>query len=313
MNVVEVKNLCKNYGDFPALQDVDFSVRENEILGLLGPNGAGKTTTMRILTTFIPPTAGEVKVQGYDITKQPIEVRKITGYMPENPPLYDEMRVSKFLKFVGEIRGIPRKKLSSRLDYLAQVCGLEQVWNKYIAHISKGYRQRVGLASAILADPPILILDEPTIGLDPEQIRYTRELIKTLGENHSVLLSTHILHEAEITCDRVAIINEGKILAIGSPAELAEKIRKINAVRVKLSGPPNEVERSILQLDGVIRVIPQGANDTFTVEFEPKWKTHHKITELAHKNGWHILELTPIEASLEEVFLKIVSGKEETE
>ncbi len=313
MNVVEVKNLCKNYGDFPALQDVDFSVRENEILGLLGPNGAGKTTTMRILTTFIPPTAGEVKVQGYDITKQPIEVRKITGYMPENPSLYDEMRVSKFLKFVGEIRGIPRKKLSSRLDYLAQVCGLEQVWNKYIAHISKGYRQRVGLASAILADPPILILDEPTIGLDPEQIRYTRELIKTLGENHSVLLSTHILHEAEITCDRVAIINEGKILAIGSPAELAEKIRKINAVRVKLSGPPNEVERSILQLDGVIRVIPQGANDTFTVEFEPKWKTHHKITELAHKNGWHILELTPIEASLEEVFLKIVSGKEETE
>ena len=307
---IQVKNIVKYYGKFEALSDVSFDIADGEILGLLGPNGAGKTTTMRILTTFIPPSSGTAIVNSFDIIKQSMRVRESIGYMPENPPLYDDMRVGKFLKFVANLKKVPSKKIPQRLEYVRNVCKLEDVWAKYISQLSKGYRQRVGFASAIIADPAVLIFDEPTIGLDPEQIRYTRELIKNLGGEHTVILSTHILPEAEMTCDRVAIINKGKILAIGSPAELAQKIRKVNAVKVEMSGPANEVKNALLELDGVIRVVPQERHSLFFVEFEPKWKTRERITKIALENDWSILELTPVEASLEEVFLEIVSSQE---
>ena len=308
--MIKAENVEKYYGKFKALDGITFEAERGEILGLLGPNGAGKTTTMRILTTYLPPSGGKLSVDGKDVVKDAIEVRKRIGYMPENPPLYVDMRVEKFLKFVGELKGLSGKKLKERLGYVREVCQIEDVWDNFISQLSKGYRQRVGLASALISDPPVIILDEPTIGLDPKQIRYTRELIKNLGGTHTVLLSTHILPEAEMTCDRVAIIDRGKIIAIGTPSELAEKIRKVNAVRVELSGPPNEVYKALLDLDGVTQVIPQERNGVYLVQFEPQWKTREQITKLAAEQNWHILELSPREASLEEVFLEIVAEEE---
>ncbi|MCD6595774.1 ABC transporter ATP-binding protein [bacterium] len=309
---IQVKNLVKYYGKFKALDNISFEVEQGEILGLLGPNGAGKTTTMRILTTFLPPSDGTAIIDGFDITEKPSQVRKIIGYMPENPPLYNDMKVCKFLKFVAKLKNVSSKKIAEKLEYVENVCKLEDVWNNYIMHISKGYRQRVGFASAIIADPAVLIFDEPTIGLDPKQIKYTREIIKNLGGDHTVILSTHILPEAEMTCDRVAIINRGKILAIGSPTELAQKIRKVDAVRVEMTGPSNEVKNTLLELDGVIHIIPQERHSVFLVEFEPKWKTREQITKAALEHNWSILELTPVEASLEDVFLEIVSTQEKS-
>lgn len=311
--MIKVENLEKFYGKFKALDGTTFDAKDGEILGLLGPNGAGKTTTMRILTTYLPPSGGTVLVDGFDVVKQPMDVRKRIGYMPENPPLYLDMKVEQFLRFVGELKGLSGKKLGDRVDYVCDVCQLEDVRKNFISQLSKGFRQRVGLASALIADPPVLILDEPTIGLDPKQIKYTRELIKNLGGNHTIILSTHILPEAEMTCDRVAIIDKGKIIAVGTPAELSQKIRKVNAVRVEMTGPPNEVYSALLDMDGVTQVIPQERLGVYLVEFEPQWKTREQITQLASKQNWSILELSPREASLEEVFLEIVAGEERRE
>jgi len=309
MKAVVVDRLKKFFGHFAALNGITFSAARGEILGLLGPNGAGKTTTMRILTTFLPPSGGQAQVAGFDVVKQSMEVRKRIGYMQENPTLYEDMRVGKFLRFMGELKRISSKKLSKRLEFVRDAAKIEDVWEKYITQLSKGYRQRVSLALAILADPPVLILDEPTIGLDPKQIRYIRELIKSMGGNHTVIVSTHILPEAEMLCDRLAIINKGKIIALGTAKELSSKIRKVNAVRVELSGQPDEVEKELLQLDGVIGVIQQERNEVFLIEFETKFNTLEQISKIAAKRNWVILELSPIEASLEEVFLELVADE----
>ncbi len=309
--MIKVEGLEKYYGKFKALDGVTFEAKRGEILGLLGPNGAGKTTTMRILTTYLPPSGGRALVAGFDVVKQSMEVRRRVGYMPENPPLYLDMKVKSFLGFVGELKGLSGKRLSERLEYVREVCQIGEVWDKFIAQLSKGFRQRVGLAAALVSDPPVLILDEPTIGLDPKQIKYTREFIKSLGGDHTILLSTHILPEAEMTCDRVAIIDKGRIIAVGTPEELARKIHRVNAVRVELTGPPNEVYRALLELDGVVQVIPQERLGVYLVEFEPQWKTREQITKLAHRQDWSILELSPIEASLEEIFLELTT--EETQ
>lgn len=305
--MVKVDSLEKYYGKTRALDGVTFEAQSGEILGLLGPNGAGKTTTMRILTTYLPASSGSASVAGFDVATQPLKVREKIGYMPENPPFYLDMKTGQFLKFVGELKGLSGKKLDERLDYTRDVCRIEEIWNSFISQISKGYRQRVGFAAALISDPPVLILDEPTIGLDPKQIRYTRELIKNLGGDHTVILSTHILPEAEMTCERLVIIDRGAIIAVGTPAELARKIRKVNAVRVELSGPPNEVYAALLEMDGVTQVVPQERTGVYLVEFEPQWKTRQQITKLASAQDWAVLELSPREASLEETFLEIVS------
>ena len=307
--MINVDGLEKYYGKYRALEDVTFEVKEGEILGLLGPNGAGKTTIMRILTTFLPLSGGNATVSGYDIVKQPMEVRKCVGYMPENPPLYKDMKVIQFFRFLAGLKRIPHSKIRDRIDYVVDVCRLEDVKNNFIFQLSKGYRQRVGLASALIADPPVLILDEPTIGLDPKQTKYTRELIKDFGDSHTVLVSTHILPEAEMICDRFAVIDKGKIIAVGTPSELAGKIRKINAIRVELSGPPDEVSKAIQKLDGVTSIIPCERPGIFLVEFEQSSETREHITLLALERNWTILELSPQEVSLEEVFLELVTDE----
>ena len=311
---IRVENLEKFYGSFRALKGISFSVRKGEIVGLLGPNGAGKTTTLRIVATYLLPSGGKVEIAGIDAVKDPIAAREKIGYMPENPPMYPRMRVRDFLKFVARIRGISKKKkLAERLDYVRQVCKLEEVWNKYIAQISKGYRQRVGFAAAIISDPPVLVLDEPTAGLDPEQIRYTRQMIKILGEDHAVLLSTHILHEAQQICDRVEIIHRGQIIASGTPAELSAKIPRARSVKVSLSGPENEVLAALREIDGVLAVKRTEFAKTFLVEFEPRWNVPESISATASQMGWHIIQLTPEEISLEEVFHYLVAGEGKNE
>lgn len=310
--MISVQDLVKYYGNFKALDNVTFEAKEGEILGLLGPNGAGKTTTMRILTTYLPPSSGKASVAGFDVIKNSMEVRRSIGYMPENPPLYVDMKTNDFLKFVGKLKGLNAKNLPERLEYVRKVCEIEEVWDNYISQLSKGFRQRVGLASALIANPPVLILDEPTIGLDPKQIRYVRESIKKLGGEHTILFSTHILPEAEMICDRVVIMDKGKVIDIGTPAELAQKIKKVNAVRIEMSGPANEVYSELLHLDGVLQVIPQERAGIYIVQFEPHWNVREQITKLASHKNWAIMELSPRHASLEEVFLELVA-KEETD
>jgi ABC-2 type transport system ATP-binding protein len=223
-SMVEVSHLTKYYGDFSAIRDVSFSAERGQILGFLGPNGAGKTTTMRIITGFMPATQGTVTVDGFDIAQQPLEVRRHIGYLPENPPLYSDMTVHSYLKFVGRIKGVPKKQIESSLEKVMEMCFLTQVASQTIRHLSKGYRQRVGLAQALVHNPPVLILDEPTIGLDPKQIIEIRGLIKGLSENRTVILSTHILPEVSQICDKVVIINEGKVVAEKPLKELTREL-----------------------------------------------------------------------------------------
>jgi len=219
--MIEVESLSMHYGATQVLDHISFQVSQGEIVGLLGPNGAGKTTTMRILTTFLYPTAGTVKIQGFNVIEQPLEVRKCVGYLPETAPLYPEMNVEGYLKFVGKARGLLGKQLEERLEYVREMCYLKGMWKHLIAEISKGYRQRVGLAQALIHDPPVLILDEPTSGLDPVQILEIRELIKNFTEKKAILFSTHILQEVDAIADRIVILNEGKVLAQGTQEELA--------------------------------------------------------------------------------------------
>lgn len=221
--MVEVSRLTKYYGDFRAIQDVSFSVQRGEILGFLGPNGAGKTTTMRIITGFMPPTEGTVTLEGFDLFEEPHEVRRRIGYLPENPPLYNDMTVSSYLRFVGRLKGVPRRYISAALEAVLAKCSLTEVASRLVGHLSKGYRQRVGLAQALIHNPPVLILDEPTIGLDPKQIIEIRGLIRELSEDRTVILSTHILPEVSQTCDKVVIINEGRVVVEKNLQELTQQ------------------------------------------------------------------------------------------
>ncbi len=220
--MILVKNLSKRYGDYVAVSDVSFSANKGEIVGFLGPNGAGKTTTIRMLATFLPPSSGTASVAGYDIISQGDEVRRCIGYLPENPPLYEEMQVREYLRFVGEIKGIPAAQLQSRVDEVIGRCYIKDVQNKLCRHLSRGYRQRVGLAQAIIHNPPVIILDEPTSGLDPRQIIEIRQMIKELAKDHTVILSTHILPEVSMICSKVVIVNRGRVVKEGAIGEVTE-------------------------------------------------------------------------------------------
>ena len=243
--MIDVKNLTMHYGHIHALEDVSFRAEQGEILGLLGPNGAGKTTAMRILTTYLYPTSGTAKVNGFDILEHPLEVRKRIGYLPESVPLYGDMQVEEYLKFVGQARGLSHKKLAERLEWVTEACQLSKVWKQPASDISKGYGQRVGLAQALIHDPNVLVLDEPTSGLDPIQIIEVRSLIKSLAKQKTIVFSTHILSEVEALADRIVIINEGKLVANGSKAELAKNV----------SGPANSLEEIFIKL-----LMPQKAS-----------------------------------------------------
>ncbi|TES85471.1 ATP-binding cassette domain-containing protein [Candidatus Aerophobetes bacterium] len=309
--MIEVKNLTKYYGPVMAVEDVSFSVKKGEILGLLGPNAAGKTTTMRILTCFLSPTRGEARVAGFDVSKDPLEVRRRIGYLPENAPLYLDMRVSGYLKFMAQIKGIEPAKRKKSITEVMENCGIANVSSRIIGHLSKGYRQRVCLAQALLNQPQVLILDEPTLGLDPKQIIETRELIKKLAGKRTVILSTHILPEVSMTCQRVVIINEGRVVAEDTPQNLARALEKSNQILLKIEGPSSEVASELAKIPGVLRVnlkdrLSQNMH-LYLVESEKDIDIRRELSsKIVHKD-WGLLEIRLVSMNLEDVFVKLAT------
>ncbi len=311
--MIEIQNLTKHYGHIKAVDNVSFTVQKGEILGFLGPNGAGKTTTMRILTGFFPPTEGKVKVAGFDITEKPLEVKKRIGYLPENVALYKEMRVSDYLKFAGRAKGIKRSsKLKQQTKNVIELCGLGEVQKRIIGKLSKGYRQRVGLAQALIGDPEVLILDEPTVGLDPKQIVEIRKLIKELGGERTIILSTHILPEVQMICERVIIINEGKIAAIDTPDNLNRKLSKEIVVVMEIEGDAQKIASTLESVNGVkeIRQKKKGKIKQYEVITEPDKDIRKELANAVFENQLGLYELRTVEMSLEEIFLKLVTQEE---
>ena len=311
--MIEVQNLTKNYGPVNAIRDVSFSVAPGEIVGFLGPNGAGKSTTMRILACFMPASAGSARVAGFDVFRESMEVRRRIGYLPESVPLYSDMRVAAYLDFVAEVKGVPRASRRKRVAEVMDRCLIADVQNRLIRNLSKGYRQRVGLAQAIVSDPHVLILDEPTIGLDPRQIAEIRSLIKSLAGEHTVILSTHILPEVSMVCSGVVIINRGGIVAQGPIDRLVEQFFPTARVEVEVVGPAAAVRESMLAIPGVVRVEASAGADgagRFVVESARGRDVRGEIFQLAAQQKWVLLELKPVGMTLEEVFIRIVAGEE---
>ena len=311
--MIEVQNLTKHYGPVTAIRDVSFNVAPGEIVGFLGPNGAGKSTTMRILSCFMPASSGTARVAGFDVFRESMEVRRRIGYLPENVPLYNDMRVAAYLDFVAEVKGVPRASRRKRVGDVMDRCLIADVQGRLIRNLSKGYRQRVGLAQAIVSDPHVLILDEPTIGLDPRQIAEIRSLIKSLAGEHTVILSTHILPEVSMVCSGVVIINRGGIVAQGPIDRLVAQFFPTARVEVELVGPPAAVQESMSAIAGVVRVESQVASDgasRFLVESARGRDVRGEIFQLAAQQKWGLLELKQVGMTLEEVFIRIVAGEE---
>jgi ABC-2 type transport system ATP-binding protein len=306
--MIEVQNLTKRYARHEAVRDVSFSVQRGEIVGFLGPNGAGKTTTLRMLTGYLPPTSGSARIAGYDIFRQSIEARRRIGYMPENVPLYEDMRVREYLKFRAQLKGLSGSTARGRLGDVIETCGLQSVRRKMIKTLSKGFRQRVGLADALVHDPELLILDEPTNGLDPNQIRQIRELIRQLGQNHTVLISTHILHEVEMTCNRVIIIDNGRIKAADTPANLTAQMRAAGRIQLEVQADPEVVGGALQRIEHVKKVTPEALDDgwtRFTVWVDSGTDSRERLAGLAAQFGWPLRSLFRHEAKLEDVFVEL--------
>ncbi len=298
-----VENLSKVYGSQHAVDDISFKVRTGEVLGFLGPNGAGKTTTMKAITSYLNPTSGVIRVGEFSVADQPEEVRKCIGYLPEQNPLYEEMPVIDYLKFVAEIQGIQKSKIKDRLLEMVSICGLEGEKHKKINELSKGYKQRVGLAQALIHDPDVLILDEPTSGLDPNQIIEIRELIKTIGREKTVILSSHILAEVEATCDRILIINKGKIVADGSADDLRKQAKGQELLVLTIEdADTNEVFEALKSLGSVELVDKKGDKNRFEVQSRPDESSRRAIFALCMEKGWPLTEMTPVETKLEDIF-----------
>jgi len=308
--VIEVEHLTKVYNGRKAVDDISFKVERGEILGFLGPNGAGKTTTMRILTCYMPATDGTARVAGYDVFEDSLEVRKRIGYLPENPPLYHEMSVYSYLDFVAKIKGTPSSKRKSHIDDVMQKTSIGDVRGRVIGKLSKGYKQRVGVAQALLNNPEVLVLDEPTIGLDPKQIFEVRSLIKNLAGDHTVILSTHILPEVSMTCNRVVIINNGKVVAMDTPEGLANQQKGAERIAMLVDGPVDAVREKLSAVDGVMSVTPEGSNGSpsrLTVECKLNTDLRRILAATVVNQGWGLLELRGISASLEDVFINLIT------
>ncbi|HTG58218.1 MAG TPA: ATP-binding cassette domain-containing protein [Terriglobia bacterium] len=308
--MIEVEQLTKRYGPTLAVSDVTFQVQKGEILGFLGPNGAGKTTTMRVITGYLPPSSGNVTVAGHDVVEEPLEAKKRTGYLPESPPVYTDMRVTEYLAFVARIKGLPRREIKSRLDEVCEKCAISDVRERQIGKLSKGYRQRVGLAQAIIHNPEVLVLDEPTAGLDPKQIIETRELIKGLAGQHTIVLSTHILPEVSKTCDRVVVINGGKIAAVGTPKELTERLQGFETVLVTAEGPASELQEKLRAVIGVTLVEEREQHNsrvTLEVHAEKGVDVRAELARAVVESQWKLLELKTSGLSLEDIFLKLTT------
>jgi len=311
--LITVENLTKRYANKTAIEGMSFQVEKGEILGFLGPNGAGKTTTMRIITGYMPASAGTVRVDGYEVFENPIDVRRRIGYLPENPPLYLEMTVTGYLRFVAKIKGVPKQNLDNEVERVMARASVTDVKDRIIAKLSKGYKQRVGLAQALVNDPPVLILDEPTIGLDPKQIHEVRELIKELAGNHTVVLSTHILPEVEQTCHRVIIIDKGRIVAVDTPKNLRFQVQGAERIFVEVRGPASEVMAKLRATPGVMEVRKVAENDgsnRFQVEGELRGDIRSDLARTIVQSGWGLLELQAASMSLEDIFLKLTREEE---
>jgi len=311
--VIEVQHITKRYGAVTAVDDVSFRVERGEILGFLGPNGAGKTTTMRILTGYMPPTEGRAMVAGYDVFTQPIEAKRRTGYLPEMPPLYPDMTVREYLDFVARIKGVSSSERKQRVSAVMERTRVADMAERHCAKLSKGYRQRVGLAQALIHNPDVLILDEPTAGLDPKQIIETRGLIRSLAGDHTIVLSTHILPEVAQTCQRVVIINKGRVVAIDTPDNLTARLKGSATMYVQVEAATEDAGAALAAVPGVTRVTAVDHHETsggpaaFEVESAPESDVRRELARAVVTRGWGLLELRPVRMSLEDVFLQVTT------
>jgi ABC-2 type transport system ATP-binding protein len=309
--MISAEHLTKRFGAFTAIEDVSFSVGRGEIVGFLGPNGAGKSTTMRILAGVFPPTLGSAIVAGYDVVREPLRARSVVGYFPERISLYTDMTVSRYLRYVGRVKGLERAALPSEVGAAIESCALAPVAARLIGSLSKGFRQRVGIAQALVGSPRVLILDEPTAGLDPEQVADVRHLIGSLRGDRTVILSTHILPEVEATCDRVIIIHRGRIVAVDSPANLHRRLRRTSQVYLEVNGPEGEVLRALRAFAGVVEVEPQPRRDgnapAFMVTTSEGADLREPLAALLTGRGWGLREMRAVTLTLEEIFLSLVA------
>jgi ABC-2 type transport system ATP-binding protein len=313
--MIEVQSLTKRYGPVTAVSDVTFRVEAGEILGFLGPNGAGKTTTMRIITGYMPATEGKVVVAGHDVFEHPIEAKRRIGYLPETPPLYPDMTVREYLNFVARIKAVPRREIKSRVDTVMKKAWVSDMADRHCAKLSKGYRQRVGLAQAIIHNPDVLVLDEPTAGLDPKQIIETRQLIRELAGTHTIVLSTHILPEVSQTCQRVVIISKGRVVAVDTPENLTARLRGSETMFLEVAGPAAEIEAALATLTGVTRVRTTAARDGIVdveVDSERGHDVRRDLAAAVVGRGWGLLELRPMRMSLEDIFLSLTTEETAT-
>lgn len=321
--MIEIKNLVKKYGNKLAVDNISFRVKQGEILGLLGPNGAGKSTTMNILTGYLSATSGEVKIGGVDILENPIEAKKKIGYLPELPPLYMDMTVTEYLNFVYELKKADPKKQQKALKEIMETVKITDVKDRVISNLSKGYKQRVGLAQAMVGNPEVLILDEPTVGLDPQQIIEIRDVIRKLGKNHTVILSSHILQEVQAVCERIVIINKGKIAAIDTPNNLAKTLSNDNKFSLRIAGDEREVLDLLKPISGVKYVKSLGRKEKnsidFIIESEPNVDVRPAIFSVLAQNNMPILSMQTVDLTLEDIFLEVttnnrtLSGVDESE
>ena len=307
--MIRVSHLTRRFAGVTAVDDLDFEVAPGEIVGFLGPNGAGKTTTLRVLAGFLPPTSGEVVVAGCAVDDDPLEARRNLGYLPENCPLYPEMRVHEYLRFRAALKGVPVRKVRRRVNEVLEVCGLVEVRRRIVGQLSKGYRQRVGLADTLVHEPRVLLLDEPTIGLDPNQLRQVRDLIRSFAGRHTVLLSTHLLPEVEMTCARVLILHRGRLLASDSTENLRRLLRRRGRITAELRGPADEVRETLAALAGAAEVRPR---EDGWVEAAMDWSGEEdlrpKVFDAAVRRGWALRELSREPQSLEDIFVALTNG-----
>lgn len=312
--MIEVNNVSKMYGAFPAISDISFRVESGEVLGFLGPNGAGKSTTMKIITGFMPPSEGEVSVAGFDVVTESLQARKRIGYLPETVPLYVDMNVRDYLHYMGRLRGMSRDRINLRTPEVIDICRLQDYYTTIISKLSKGFKQRLGIAQAILHEPEVLVLDEPTIGIDPIQVVETRQLIKDLGGEHTLILSTHILPEVSQICERVIIIHEGQIIAIDTPESLAKRLVGSERVDLDIKGPQQEVLVALENVPGVRDVVrlqgEPGSVPRYRVRSELDVEIRAQLASLVINSGWELVRLDGVIMSLEEIFLRLTTDDE---
>ena len=312
--MIELKNITKYYGDFPAVTNISFKIEKGEIVGLLGPNGAGKSTTMKMITGFMPPTSGELTVGGNDIVSQSIEARRKIGYLPETVPLYTDMTVYSYIEYMGMLRGLSKKNIKSKVDNVIEICKLEDYRNSLISKLSKGFRQRVGISQAIIHEPEVLVLDEPTIGIDPNQVVETRQLIKNLSGEHTLILSSHILPEVSSICERVLIIHEGEIAASDTIENLSSLMSGKNKIEADIIGSPQAIVTELEKINDVKSVqfsINKSSSEfsTFSIESEINSDIRSEIAKIIINNDWGLIRLQSMGMSLEDIFLQITTAE----